>query len=386
MSGERLRDGLTWRSGPGRDLVHRIAPGARQPVRLGGPLRRPGAPGRRGGVLHRARRDHPVRRGAGVATTSPTSRPRRSRRCAPSSRTTEFPEALEALADEAAARHLGATGALERRRGEAFAAGHLGGRAVAWRPSPRRPTGCWASSRRTSVTVRSTRQRSRDRRGGSGSPRTSRSSPVDAQEQFLKKLVTRSRRSSRASASWSRRGSAPSASCCPLGKLFGVLKQARAARCCTRAGQGDRASCPSDLQPIARTAGGEVREAEPRAPLAAPLTADAGAACGSGRRSGHRPSRTPPTPLAEGESPRSAEALADEFDARLAEAILAPNEAAATELARPRSRPRRTGRRRSGHGPLAALDAGPPAAGPPAGRGRARPPADRRDGAVHPRS
>jgi hypothetical protein len=124
----------------------------------------------------------------------------------------------------------------------------------------------------------------------------------------------------------------------PLKKLFGFLKKLvrpLLARVLAKA----IGRLPQDLQPIARTVaakfGGKgAAGASPAAAGAFPPAGPADPATPADPTAAADPDATADAaaPPAEGESPWSAEALADEFDARLAEAFLAPDEAAATEL------------------------------------------------------
>ncbi|MDT0354016.1 hypothetical protein [Pseudonocardia charpentierae] len=263
-----------------------------------------------------------------------------------------FREALEGLADEAAARHLGATGAWAQ-AGEAFPAATSEAEhymeAVAAQADRllgeleaqfgERPVDAVTAGEIDAVAGFAAHEA-----GG----------PLDAQEQFLKKLVGKVKKVVKGVGKLVKKGVGAVAKMLPLKKLFAFLKKLvrpLLARVLAKA----IGRLPQDLQPIARTVAAKFRK---KAPGAAPVAAPADPATPADPAAAAEPTEPDAAaPPAEEESPWSAEALADEFDARLAEAFLAPTEAAATELVDhvAAEAHRAVG---SGPGPLAALDAG----------------------------
>lgn len=232
----------------------------------------------------------------------------------------EFFEALEALADEAAARHLTAAGSW---RQESEALQLASSEAEQWMEAVAaqadrllgelearfgdRPVDAVTEAEIDAVV------------GFSEFEHERLDSPVDAQEQFLKKLVSKVKKVVTGVGKLVKKGIGAVTKLLPLGKLFGFLKKL-VRPLLERVLQKAIGKLPKELQPIATK-------------LAARFTKGASASASKSTPADASAPATPAAPdPAEGESPWSAESLADAFDARLAEAILAPNDAIATEL------------------------------------------------------
>ncbi|MGH4006978.1 MAG: hypothetical protein ACRDTH_02200 [Pseudonocardiaceae bacterium] len=258
----------------------------------------------------------------------------------------EFFEALEALVDEAAARHLTAAGSW-RQESEAFQL--ESSEAEQWMEAVAaqadrllgelearfgdRPVDAVTEAEIDAVV------------GFSEFEHERLDSPVDAQEQFLKKLVSKVKKVVTGVGKLVKKGIGAVTKLLPLGKLFGFLKKL-VRPLLERVLQKAIGKLPKELQPIATK-------------LAARFTKGASASAGKSAPADASAPATPTAPdPAEGESPWSAESLADAFDARLAEAILAPNDAVATELLAEFEAESRGAADFVVDGPLTALDVG----------------------------
>lgn len=212
----------------------------------------------------------------------------------------EFGEALEALADEAAARHLTAAGSWGQ---ESEALQLASSEAEQWMETVAAQADRLLGELETQFGDRPV-----DAVTESEIDAVAGLSPFDAQEQFFKTLVSKVKKVVTGVGKLVKKGVRAVGKLFPLGKLFGFLRKL-VRPLLQRVLQKAIGKLPKDLRPIATK-------------LAAKF---AGGAAGG--------ASTPAAPdPAEGESPWSAESLADDFDARLAEAILAPNDAAVTEL------------------------------------------------------
>jgi hypothetical protein len=253
----------------------------------------------------------------------------------------EFLEALEALSDEAAARHLTATGSW----GQESEAGQLASaEAEQWME-----TVAARADRLLGELEAHFGDRPVDTLGlaeidavAGFSELEYLTGPVDAQEQFLKKLVSKVKKVVSGVGKLVKKGVAAVGKLLPLGKLFGFLKKL----------------VRPLLEKVLQKAIGKLPEAV--RPIATKLAAKFGA----GKT---KPSATPAQPdgaapaadAPDGDAASGTEALADEFDARLAEAVLAPNETAATQLlAEFETEARGTAAGFLVDGPYSALDAG----------------------------
>lgn len=235
-----------------------------------------------------------------------------------------FLEALEALADESAARHLTAAGSWGQ-QAEGFQLASA--EAEQWMETV---------AARADRLLGELEAHFGDRQVDAGTEAEIDSlagfsglafeSPVDAQEQFLKALVSKVKKVVSGVGKLVKKGVSAVTKLLPLGKLFGVLKKL-VRPLLEKVLQKAIGKLPAAVQPIATKLagkfgkGGAGTTATPA--TTAPTTAPAADAA------------EPATAAAEpdaGESPWSAEALSDEFDARLAEVVLASNEAASDQL------------------------------------------------------
>jgi hypothetical protein len=186
--------------------------------------------------------------------------------------------------------------------------------------------------------------------------------PLDAQEQFFKGLLDKVKKVANGVGKVIGRGVRAVGALLPLGKLFGILR--RLVRpLLHRVLQRAIGKLPPELQSAARTLAGRLglgpsaSRADTGTPAATPATpaTDPAAASGAGPAGAGGGDDT--DSAAAGESRWSAEALADEFDTRLAEAVLTPHDAAASALAADYEY-EVAGAGAPGEGPYAALDAG----------------------------
>jgi hypothetical protein len=270
----------------------------------------------------------------------------------------DFREALEVLTDEAAARHLAATGTWAQ---ESEAYRLAGAEAEQWMESVasaadrllgeleahfgNRPADAGSAAEIDAVV------------GFSEFEHRTPNGPLDAQEQFLKKLVSKVKKVVKGVAKVVKKGIGAVTKLLPLGKLFGFLKKL-VRPLLQRVLQKAIGKLPAELQPAAtklaaRFGGGAAASAGGSA------AAGAGAAvppadAGTGSSSTDAPAQDGP----ESESPWSAEWLADDFDARLAESILAPSDAVAGELLAEFEAEARGTAGFLVDGPFSALDAG----------------------------
>ena len=237
-----------------------------------------------------------------------------------------FLEALEALADESAARHLTAAGSWGQ---EAEGFQLASAEAEQWMETVAaradRLLGELAAHFGDRQIDAGTEAEIDSVAGFSG---LAFESPVDAQEQFLKALVSKVKKVVSGVGKLVKKGVSAVTKLLPLGKLFGVLKKL-VRPLLEKVLQKAIGKLPAAVRPIATTLAGKLGKggagttstATPAtAATATPAAADAA-----------EPAAAPAEPDA-GESPWSAEALSDEFDARLAEVVLAPNEAASDQL------------------------------------------------------
>jgi hypothetical protein len=234
----------------------------------------------------------------------------------------DFREALEVLTDETAARHLTSTGTWGQ-ESEAFAL--ASSEAEQWME-----TVAAAADRM----LGELEAHFGDRPADSGSAaeidavvgfpsfeHTIPGNPIDAQEQFLKKLIGKVKTVVKGVAKVVKKGIGAVTKLLPLGKLFGFLKKL-VRPLLERVLQKAIGKLPTALQPVATKLAGHFAKSPAAGTSAGTPAPDVGP-----------PAADAPAPDApEGESPWGAESLADNFDARLAEAILAPNDAAAGGL------------------------------------------------------
>ena len=248
-----------------------------------------------------------------------------------------FLEALEALADEAAARHLTAAGSWSQ---ESEGMQLASSEAEQWME-----TVAAQADRLLAELESHFGERGVDTVGAgeieavAGWPQEFEhlASPVDAQEQFLKKLVDKVKKVAKGVGKVIGKGISAVAKLVPLGKLFGIFKKL-VRPLLNRVLQRAIGKLPEQLRPAATTLatklglrkatgpGQPARASDGAAP--GPAGAPAGAAAAGPADTGEPAAAD----AAAGESAWSTEALADEFDARLAEAVLAPHDEAANQM------------------------------------------------------
>jgi len=257
----------------------------------------------------------------------------------------EFGEALEALADEAAARHLTAAGSWGQESGGYQLAGAEAERWMEVVASQadrllgeleahfgERPVDTVSEAEIDAAA--GVAQLAAPLPGG----------PIDAQEQFLGKLIGKVKKVVKGVGKLVRKGIGAVTKLLPLGKLFGFLRKL-VRPLLERVLRKAIGKLPADLQPIAQKLvgrfGGKAAAGAGAAPAAPAAAASA---------AGAEPAAAEPA------DPAGAEALAEEFDARLAETILAPNEASADQLLAEFEAEARDLAGLVGDGPLTALD------------------------------
>ncbi len=242
----------------------------------------------------------------------------------------EFAEALEALGDEAAARHLTAS-ATWGQQAEALQVGES--EATQWMESVAaradhlltelegqfadRPAGGLTEAEIDAVA------------GYLPTDQELANRPLDAQELFLGRLVKKVKKVVKGVGKLVKKGVRAVGKLLPLGKLFGVLKKI-VRPLLERVLKRAIGKLPPALRPAATKLaakfgmgpGGRAKSPSP-GPTAAPGTPPAAATDDSS---------TDPTAGAEGEDAWGAESLADELDSFLAEAVLSPSESVVTEL------------------------------------------------------
>lgn len=213
----------------------------------------------------------------------------------------EFTEALEALVDEAAARHLASTGTWSHESG-AVQLAHT--EIEQWLE-----TIAAEADRRLSELeahfgdrpVDTVSESEIDAVAGTGLEFAAMDSPIDAQELFFKKLVSKAKKVVKGAVNVVKKGIKAAGKLLPTGKIFGALRklvQPLLKRVLAKA----IGKLPASLRPAAKKLAGKMAGAARKA------TAGTGA-----------------------EEVTEVAALSTEFDETLAEAILAPSDAAVTE-------------------------------------------------------
>jgi hypothetical protein len=223
----------------------------------------------------------------------------------------EFAEALEALTDEVAARHLTATGSWSQ---ESEGLRLAGAEAEQWMETVAVRADQLLAELETQFADRpATAVGEAEIDAVAGYSEQFAAGPVDAQELFLGKLIGKVKKVVKGVGK-------VVGKMLPLGKLFGFLRKL-IRPLLERVLKKAIGKLPPQLQPIATKLAAKFTGAPAKTdPAAAPEpAADA------------TPDAAPDAASA-GESPWSTEALADGFDSMLAEAVLTPHEAAATEL------------------------------------------------------
>lgn len=213
----------------------------------------------------------------------------------------EFAEALEALVDEAAARHLTSTGTFSHEAG-AMRLAHT--EVEQWLE-----TIAAEADRRLAIVeehlgdrpVDAVTASELDALMGTGLEHAALASPIDAQELFFKKLISKAKKVVKGAAKLVKTGIKTVGKILPTGRIFAALRKL-VRPLLERVLAKAIGKLPKSLQPAARKLAGKV-----------------GAAAGRAARED------------EAADAVSAQDLAHELDEALAEAILAPNDAAVTE-------------------------------------------------------
>jgi hypothetical protein len=238
----------------------------------------------------------------------------------------EFAEALEALTDEAAARHLTAAGTWSQ---ESEGLQLASSEAEQWMEVVASQADRLLAELEAHFGERpadTVTEAEIDAVAGFSQFAHEHLGPIDAQEQFLGKLVSKVKKVVTGVGKLVKKGIGAVTKLLPLGKLFGFLRKL-VRPLLERVLAKAIGKLPADLQPIARKLADRFGKGA-KAGAGQPAADGADGAGAAAPPDAPSPAADP----AEGESPWSGEALADDFDARLAETILAPNEAAATQL------------------------------------------------------
>ncbi|HZC99994.1 MAG TPA: hypothetical protein VFA46_07325 [Actinomycetes bacterium] len=213
----------------------------------------------------------------------------------------EFTEALEALVNEAAARHLASTGTWSHESG-AMQLAHT--ELEQWLETVAAEADRQLAALEAHFgdrPVDSVSESEIDAVGGSGMEHAALDSPIDAQELFFKKLLDKAKKVVKGAVKLVKKGVKAVGKVLPTGKIFGALRKL-VRPLLKRVLAKAIGKLPASLRPAARRLAGKVSGAVRKA------TGDS-----------------------EAEDMPEAEALSSEFDEALAEAVLAPNDAAMTE-------------------------------------------------------
>jgi hypothetical protein len=228
----------------------------------------------------------------------------------------EFTEALEALVSEAAARHLASTGSWSHESG-AMQLAHT--EVEQWLA-----TVAAEADRRLAELEAHFGDRPVDSVSeseidafGSGAERAALDSPVNAQEQFFKKLLDKAKKVVKGAVKLAKKGIKAAGKLLPTGRIFAALRKL-VGPLLKRVLAKAIGKLPAPLRPAARRLAGKLSGAASGAVNAAAgaVGAATGAAGGTG---------------GDAAAADGSEALSASFDEALAEAVLAPNEAALAE-------------------------------------------------------
>jgi hypothetical protein len=235
----------------------------------------------------------------------------------------EFTEALEALVSEAAARHLASTGSWSQESG-AMQLAHT--EVEQWLAT----VGAEADRQLAELEahfgdrpVDSVSESEIDAFGGSGAERATLDSPLNAQEQFFKKLLDKAKKVVKGAVKLAKKGIKAAAKLLPTGKIFAALRKL-VGPLLKRVLAKAIGKLPEPLRPAARRLAGRLQGAASGAVGAAAGAVGAATGAASGTGDDAAAAAVP----ADGSG---SEALSASFDEALAEAVLAPNEAAAAE-------------------------------------------------------
>jgi len=232
----------------------------------------------------------------------------------------EFTEALEGLVSEAAARHLASTGSWSHESG-AMQLAHT--EVEQWLAT----VGAEADRQLAELEahfgdrpVDSVSEAEIDAFGGSSAERAPLDSPVNAQEQFFKKLLDKAKKVVKGAVKLAKKGIKAAAKLLPTGKIFGALRKL-VGPLLKRVLAKAIGKLPEPLRPAARRLAGK---------LSGAASGAVNAAAGAVSAATGAPTGTDGDAAAAADGSGS-EALSASFDEALAEAVLAPNEAAAAE-------------------------------------------------------
>jgi hypothetical protein len=235
----------------------------------------------------------------------------------------EFTEALEVLVSEAAARHLASTGSWSHESG-AMQLAHT--EVEQWLAT----VGAEADRQLAELEahfgdrpVDSVTESEIDAFGGSGAERATLDSPLNAQEQFFKKLLDKAKKVVKGAVKLAKKGIKAAAKLLPTGKIFAALRKL-VGPLLKRVLAKAIGKLPEPLRPAARRLAGKLQGAASGAVNAAAGAVGAATGAASGTGDDAAAAAAP----ADGSG---SEALSASFDEALAEAVLAPNEAAVTE-------------------------------------------------------
>jgi hypothetical protein len=224
----------------------------------------------------------------------------------------EFTEALEALVNEAAARHLASTGSWSHESG-AMQLAHT--EVEQWLETVAAEADRQLAALEAHFgdrPVDSVSESEIEAVGGSGMEHAALDSPVNAQELFFKKLIDKAKKVVKGAVKLAKQGIKAVGKLLPTGKIFAALRKL-VSPLLKRVLAKAIGKLPEPLRPAATRLAGKMRGAVSGAVGAA--TGDAGAATGDAGAA---------------DAPAT-EALSAELDEALAEAVLAPNDAAMTE-------------------------------------------------------
>jgi hypothetical protein len=228
----------------------------------------------------------------------------------------EFTEALEALVNEAAARHLASTGSWSHESG-AMQLAHT--EVEQWLATVAAEADRQLAELEAHFGDRPVDSVSESEIDafGSGAERAALDSPVNAQEQFFKALLDKAKKAVKGAVKLAKKGIKAVGKLLPTGKIFAALRKL-VGPLLKRVLAKAIGKLPAPLRPAARRLAGKLSGAASGAVNAAAgaVGAATGAAGGTG---------------GDAAAADGSEALSASFDEALAEAVLAPNEAALAE-------------------------------------------------------
>jgi hypothetical protein len=236
----------------------------------------------------------------------------------------EFTEALEALASEAAARHLASTGSWSHEAG-AMQLAHT--EVEQWLETVAAEADRQLAALEAHFGERpvdSVSEAEIDAAAGAGMEQVASDSPVSAQEQFFKKLLDKAKKVVKGAVKLAKQGVKAVGKLLPTGRIFAALRnlvRPLLKRVLAKA----IGKLPEPLRPAARRLAGKVSGV-----VSGAVDSAASAASGVVSAAGGAVGAATGDPGAAAD-PSEAEALSTELDEALAEALLASNDAAASE-------------------------------------------------------